>query len=248
MNRLSRFLSAAVLSVSATAVAGAGLAFACTGPGFGTPQAPPTPAESTTPPPSGAGTSAPAQATPSAPATSVGVNTLSPGTTQPKVTSGAGEPGKTTGPQRSAPRVDSRGSNGRAGTGTAAAPAVTKTFAARERGATEGVARSAGQTVFASSAAPKSKREAAKGAKGARSGAASTSERSAVGDPWSGFSRATSSSEAGALSSSSAQGGSSLAMALLGLGLAGVLGTILVAVAAPRRRKAAARFSSRRRR
>jgi len=108
-------------------------------------------------------------------------------------------------------------------------------FAARESGATAGVASEDGQSVFASSQAPNGK----SGAGSQAAGSGTPSESSAVGDAWSGFSSGTAAgtSSAGATSLGEAGSGSTLGMVILGLGLAGLLGTFLV-LAAPRRRRA----------
>jgi len=123
--------------------------------------------------------------------------------------------------------------------GGPALPAVGReSFAARERGGTVGVARSGDRAVFASSTEPKTKR------KGGKAAPPSASERSAGGDAWSGFDRAAVSPAAAAASSPPPQqGGPNLAMAMLGLGLVGVLATVLAA-AAPRHRRAAAKSAS----
>jgi hypothetical protein len=95
-----------------------------------------------------------------------------------------------------------------------------------------------GQPVFASSAAPKGKQAAGSAGSGA------PSERSAVSDAWSGFSSGTSSAggsgiPAAASSLTENGSGSTLGIAILGLGLVGMLGTFLV-LAAPRLRRAGA--------
>lgn len=109
-------------------------------------------------------------------------------------------------------------------------------FAARENGATAGVTTQNGQAVFASSTAQKAKKAASSGA-----GSASPSERTAVGDAWSGFSSGASaggSATPAAASLSEGGSGSTLGLAILGLGLVGMLGTFLV-LATPRLRRAA---------
>jgi len=116
-------------------------------------------------------------------------------------------------------------------------------FAARERGETAGVTTRGGQPVFASPASPRGvSRSAARPKKSAaRTSAPAASERSAVGDVWSGFASRSPRGYTAALASSpdSPAGASTIAIAMLGLGLAGVLGTVAVAVA-PRRRRARA--------
>jgi len=102
-----------------------------------------------------------------------------------------------------------------------------------------------GQQVFASSTAR------GKNPAGAQAGAGSPAEASAVSDAWSGFSSGSSAaSEAGAPATALAGekgAGSTLGLAILGLGLVGVLGTFVV-LAAPRRRLAQANRQRTRRR
>jgi len=115
-------------------------------------------------------------------------------------------------------------------------------FAARESGATAGVTEQGGQQVFAGSAAPKAKK-----ASGSKAGSGSPSERSAVGDAWSGFSSgsfATGGSETPAASLAEDGSGSPLGMAILGLGLVGILGTLLALAVPARRRVGASRQGS----
>jgi len=121
------------------------------------------------------------------------------------------------------------------GTGTAISgeQIAGKQFAARESGATAGVVNEGGQPVFASSSASKGKKAQSKSATG------TPSERSALGDAWSGFSSGASSgggTEAPVASLSENGSGSTLGMAILGLGLFGVLGTFLLLAASRRRR------------
>ena len=229
MDRRRRSLSVAVLAALASAVAGASLAFACTGPGFGTPSAPAPAAE---PGPPEAGPVAP----PASATTPAGATGTSPSASGGNTTSGAVE-------VRASPVRREQGGNGAAGRAGAPAPAVPAVrpgaFAARERGATAGVTSRGGQPVFVSSTAPKGKPAAApKARKEARAGAPSASERSAVADPWSGFDRGAASRGLNALGSSPVHsgGGSTVAMAMVGLGLVGLLGTLLAGARARRRR------------
>jgi hypothetical protein len=106
------------------------------------------------------------------------------------------------------------------------------------------VTRSGAQTVFAGSQAQDSGGTAAAGSTG---DAASPDTRSATGNLWSGFVPETSSSLSAADSSAAPQSGSSsltISMALLGLGLTGILGGFLVA-AARRQRVQAGQSSGR---
>ncbi|MDQ6805599.1 MAG: hypothetical protein M3065_11675 [Actinomycetota bacterium] len=97
-------------------------------------------------------------------------------------------------------------------------------FAARVQGATAGVTSRGGQSVFASSVAPKK----------SGANAASPSTRSAVADVWSGFGSSNGASPSVSSASSFSPGGSGgsgigVGIAILGLGVAGLLGTMLVA-------------------
>lgn len=130
----------------------------------------------------------------------------------------------------------------------ASAPAATSDqFAARESGETAGVTNQAGQQVFASSTAANGKNPA-----GAQAGAGSPAEGSAVSDAWSGFSSGGSTANgAGSTPAAALAGeqgsGATLGLAILGLGLVGLLGTFVV-LAAPRRRLAEANRQRTRRR
>jgi hypothetical protein len=106
------------------------------------------------------------------------------------------------------------------------------------------VTRSGTQTVFAGSEATDSEGKAAAGDR-STGDAASPDTRSATGNLWSGFVPETSSSLSAADSSAAPQSGSSsltISMALLGLGLTGILGGFLVA--AVRRQRVQAGQSS----
>jgi hypothetical protein len=115
-------------------------------------------------------------------------------------------------------------------------------FAARDAGATAGVARSGGKQVFASSVAPKGAKSRGKdSSRGSRAG--TPSARSAAGDLWRGFGSSTRSGVSAA-EASDARGdgglgsGAVFGIAILSLGLAGALGAS--GVAASRRRRARA--------
>lgn len=145
----------------------------------------------------------------------------------------AGAPGRG-GATQPGQRGGDTGSPAVPATGPAAPPGTGEQFAARESGATAGVVSEGGQPVFASSSASKGKKAA-----GSDAGTGSPSERSAVGDAWSGFSSGTSAGGSRATAASLGEDGSKspLGMAILGLGLVGIIGTFLV-LAAPRRRRA----------
>lgn len=240
MNRRGRSLFVVALVALATAVLGVSVAWACTGPDVGTPATPaaPPPSDSgpsgpggttTAPPPAstggGGGAPAPAPAPASAPASeTTGAEDNS--------TSGAGAPVRSRQPGGvSQPAPSGNGSPSGVGTRTGTAVAGEQ-FAARENGGTAGVVNEGGQPVFASSSA-------SKGKEAQSSSATSTpSERSALGDAWSGFdSGASSSGSKAPVASLSENGsGSTLGMAILGLGVMGVLGTLLLLAASRRRR------------
>ena len=235
MNRRLRYLSGAGLGVLATAMVGASLAWACTGPGFGTPSSP-APPDPPAPPGSGSAASAPAPAADPAPSGSSGANSVSgaePSSGSGEQTNGVERSNGSEGSERSAAPTPSPSPPAPAVGGGSAAPTpsdiAAREIAARESGATEGLTSNRGQPVFASSTAPKPKKKAA---------AAAPSERSVVGDPWSGFASGSASRGSSAQTSLPAgQGGSTLAMDALGLGFAGVLLATLM-VALPRRRPA----------
>lgn len=236
----ARSLPVAVVAVFAALslmMLGASLAFACTPPNFGTPTAPP--AAEAEPDPAA---SAPAQGAPAQPAPSsadstaaVGSGSVSgartPSVAAPQATSPA--PQATDPARRGAAQPAPVGGGSRA----TAPAAPADQFATRDGGGTEGVTSQGGQQVFASSTA-KGKKPA-----GARAGAASApAEGGAVSDVWSGFSSGSAASEAGAPAAALAGekgSGATLGLAILGLGLVGVLGTFVV-LAAPRRRLAEA--------
>ncbi len=247
----------------ATALAGVSLAWACSGPEIGIPadgtaaaaSAKASPAASAQSASSADAAPAPAAAPSSAssPASSGANPAGSASLTAPASSSVAS--GSASGARRSeaahgkSPAVpeaangtspgagDNRARSG-AGAGGSSSPTtssfaahVRSQFAARVRGATEGVTRRGGQSVFTSSAGPKHKPSSK-----------ASSARPPANGPWS--DSGTSSKPAPSLTSahafSSGQsggfGGSVTAgIALLGLGLAGVLGGFMVAVGRRRR-------------
>lgn len=240
-----RLFSFAVLSVLATAVVGVSLAWACTAPDTGIPaagSAPPPPATTSSPAGGGAAASgSPAAAAPSASGASAattsgsgaGSGAASSGSSSVASgsTSGAARTNRTSGAgnaNRGASDNGARSGGGVSGGGGFSSTPSSQ-FAARVSGATAGVTSRGGQSVFASSVAPKGK-----AAGGARS-ATSPSVRGAVGDVWSGFGSSTggspSVSAAKGFSPGAGGGGSGIGagVAILGLGLIGVIGTFLVA-------------------
>jgi hypothetical protein len=135
--------------------------------------------------------------------------------------------------------VTSAGGSGSSSANLFSSASPEALFAARVAGATAGVTRSSnGQSVFASSVAPKGAAQSA--------GGGSASERSAARDLWGGFSSKASAPGSGSVASAApAQGAGSfgVGMGILSLGLAGTLGTALVGMA--RRRRAEVKPSSR---
>ena len=215
MDRRGRFLTVTVLAALAMTVAGVSLAWACTGPGFGTPSSPPPPGAE----PAGDQDQAPMAAPP--------------GSSAANSTSGAEERAVDPAVRRADPAPGARSAR-------PDEPATgRRAIRARESGATAGVTNRGGRPVFTSSTPPKDKPP--RGAKGSRAGGASVSERTAAGDPWSGFASAPAprGAEARAVAPAQRQAGTAVGMLILGLGLVGAFGTALVAAAPRRRRKAA---------
>lgn len=246
MQKRMRLFSLGVLAVLSTAVVGVSLAWACTDPSVGVPSAgsaPPAP-KSTASASGGGGNAVSGGAAVGAPAGSSSASSSTSGSTSASgSTSGASASGSTSGAIRSA----SPTSVARRGAQTAPvaggfSPVARSQFAARLNGATAGVTSRGGQAVFASSVAPKGK---------AATSAVSPSIRGAAADVWSGLgsSRGGSPSLAAAQEGSSSTGGlgSSLAVGLgiLGFGVAGLLGTALVAGARRRRAESRSREESR---
>lgn len=260
MHRRGRSLFLVALAALATAMVGVSVAWACTGPDYGTPSSPaapppnspPAPADpgGSTPGPSGpsSGAGVPAAPAPAPTVTGQGVKGTAPAQTGDRQST-SGSRRQATQPARrparqpaggrgGATQPANRGAGSGSGTSGTSVAAPNQQFAARESGATAGVTVQNGQSVFASSTAPKDKKAA-----GSDAGSRSPSERTAVSDAWSGF-RSGTPLAAGpgtpAASSLSEHGfGSTLAMAILGLGFVGMLGTFLM-LAAPRLRRVVA--------
>jgi len=138
-----------------------------------------------------------------------------------------------------APRTQTRTGTGNVAPVNTGTPAGS--FAQRESGATVGTTSRGGQAVFGSSAPAKGKSAAT--TKAASKPATSTpSTRSAGGDLWSGFKPSSRSSVFAAEASAqpSGNGGVTAALALLGLGLAGIAGAMSFVLLRSRRAKARA--------
>lgn len=236
VHRSKRFVSV-VIFAGLACVVGASLAWACTPSTFGTP-ATPAPPPPTTAVPSPVPPASPTGPTPQAAppgAVNVNVNTLP---AQSFSTTGQSPPLRTTGSEP----------NPGATRGPAGTPAVAvdvgrsragSAFGQRAAGGTAGTVSQAGQRVFASATPP----ARAKASKGKRS-AAAPSARTAAGDLWAGFQpgeRASVSTAEASAKSEGVGGTVAAALAVLGLGLAGMAGT-MAAVGVRRRR---ARSSSR---
>jgi hypothetical protein len=114
-----------------------------------------------------------------------------------------------------------------------------RSFAQRESGVTVGTTSRGGQAVFSSSA-PTPGKSAAKAA--SKPATSTPSTRSAAGDLWSGFKPSSRSSVFAAEASAqpSGNGGVTAALALLGLGLAGIAGATSFVLLRSRRAKARA--------
>ncbi len=240
MLRQGRSLYVVALVSLATAVVGASVAWACTGPGFGTPSAPaappsdPPPPSPTQQPPQGSAP-LPAPSAPSeAPATEAPPASPSPDA-QGTAPARTGDSNSTSGAVGGSP-APNRGSVTQPTPQPAPVSPVSpgEQFAAREDGFTAGVVTEGGQAVFADPAAGKKQQAGAP-----QPAAGSPSERTATGDAWSGFSSGNSTGGSAApVASLGADGSSSstLGIAILGLGLAGTFGTFLVLAASRRRR------------
>lgn len=213
MSSRVRSVFGVALAAASVLVIGVSVAWACTGPSFGVPANPVAP---TNDPPVPTEPESGIQPTAPAPSPQTGSEVTSPGTVDSRSTSGA----VGTSPGTRQP-VDSG----------SAAPAAAEQFEVRESGGTAGVVEQGSQPVFSSSTA-------SKGKKADSQGAGSPSERSAAGDAWSGFASAASPAGSGAATSlgEDSSGLTTLGLAILGLGLAGVAGTLLV-LAGPRRRR-----------
>lgn len=235
MDRRGRSLFFVSLVALATLVVGVSVAWACVAPGFGTPSSPPPssgdkppadqPADApsgTAPAPSGGSESeaAPAPA-PDAP------DSTPTGSADSRSVSGGGD--TATEPRRGAPTPPASG-----GTRSPAVPATPgEQLAARESGATVGVVNEGGQPVFANTKPSIGKKAAGSGA-----AASSPSERSAVGDVWSGFNDPSAPGSTASVASPGENGGSgsALGMGILAVGLVGLLGTFFLLAASRRRR------------
>ena len=227
MARRTRAGVLALLGTVSVSVGVASLAWACGPSGYGVPDAPPAPPSSTAQPvaPPATADAPPAASAPQAPAASV--------------ESGSGT-ARSVAPQRNRsqaapPAPTQRGAVG-GGRTTAPSPATRADINARIGGSTAGVIQQRGQSVFASSAAPRSATKAKAGKAAARkaatkSTAPAVSQRSATGDLWSGLSSQGASLASAASAgdqSDGLSGGLVAAIALLGLGLAGIAGAALV--------------------
>ena len=206
---------------------GAGLTWACTGPTFGTPATPgnpPAPSPDATSPATPAPSTGPGVTATPAPSATTGQSGSS-------VTSGAGSTSGARGKTNS-------GAKSPIGTRRQAQVPVqngiaTSQFEARAEGGTAGTTRSAGRAVFASPAAK---------AKAPRKATGTPSARTAAGDLWSGFEPQARSSVFAAEASATEQGSGApvtAALAILGLGLVGLVAS--ASVLGLRRRKQAAR-------
>lgn len=246
MHRRGRSLFAVALVALATVVVGVSVAWACTGPGYGTPSSPAPPPSDPPPPdqaggspsgtapaPSGGGEPAPAPA-PEATGTTPGSQGTAPADS--RSVSGAG--GRATNPSPGEATQPAGGGADSPAVPVTEAPSVPadtgEQFAARESGATAGVVSEGGQQVFGGS------RAKGRAAGGSDAPASSPSERSAVGDAWSGFDSGASAAGSAAPAASLGEEGSGstfgIGMAILAFGLVGMLGTFLVLAASRRRR------------
>ena len=229
MHRRARTFSFAVLSVVAVTVVGAGLAWACTPSGFGTPATPTSTPPTVAPPPAGG----PAVAPPA------------PNVAAPVDTSGSSATGSTSGANDSV-RVDVAPRSG--ATPQAPAAAAPSPFQVRVNGSTAGVSRQGSQVVFSSSKAPAKAAAKPKKAKTAAKPAAkaAVSPRTATADLWSGLAASSSSPISAAEASSGKSGGLGsgviLGLAIVGLGIAGLAGAFVVTTS---RRRAASKANTR---
>ena len=247
-----RILPVGILSALAVAVVAASFAWACTGPGYGTPSSPAAPSEPARP-----ADAAPVDPAPPAAATPAPAPAAAPVPVAPAQAAPAPAPApaaESTGPATSnSPAVSRQPSDsapapapGRSTSGSAAPQPSTgpsssvaaEQFDARLSGATEGVVAGRGeQPVFAGSVAespaPANAEAAPANAEGAGATDAAPSPASATGNLWSGFApeKSSSLSAAGPAAMPQDSGASSqvLGMAILGLGLTGLLGGALVA-------------------
>jgi hypothetical protein len=215
--RRARRISFALLSVLGVAVVGAGMAWACTPPDFGTPASPPPP-----PPPSGSSSGAPtssvdgtAAAAPPSPQGPVSVD-------------------QSTGSSLTTSGAISTSTHADASPGTRVRRASPSPFTAREKGATAGLERQGDQLVFSKSTSSSAKpgSNASRAKQLARSERASVSGRSATADLWSGLARPTMPSMSAAeveaaRRSGGVGGGVVLGFAIVGFGLVGLTASVL---------------------
>jgi hypothetical protein len=224
-----------VVGVLSVPVVIASVAWACGPSGYGVPETPAAPPASTGAPIAPATTSSPAAPTSSGQPPAVQVQSGSLSTNGASGTSGQGSP-----PSGQGNPPSPGGSSG--GGDPTSAPPVRAQFNARVLGATAGVTNQGGQRVFASSTAPGKASSTGRGKatgkakssarSAARSVAPAVSQRTATGDLWSGVTSRANPSLASAAAGAKEGGGLSsgvvAAMALLGLGLAGIVGFALV--------------------
>ena len=252
VRRRMRLFSMAVLSALSVTVIGAGLAWACTPDGFGTPQAPSAPSEPPPPPPPPAPSAVapppPATAaSPAAPAASAPAGT-SAGAASPSISAAPASSGadavvrRNVGARRSATTAGSGATSRSGGSAGAGAPSNDvgqraggpiessgqAAIDARVSGATAGVSRQGGRSVFSSSSA----------AKGSARPAAPTG--SASGDLWTSVQSARTPSvaaAAGPVDGRSGELGTGVlaGVLILGLGVTGLTGAFLVTAGRRRR-------------
>ena len=224
MGRRTRACVLALVGAISVPVVVASLAWACGPSGYGTPDKPPAPPSSTGQPPPATGPSSVSTPAPAQPTSSAGAES---GSAMTSGTVGDGPRG------RSAPRGRG-GPEGRGG-GAGASQSVRTTapsrgqaaFAARVRGATAGFVRQRGQSVFASSTAPR---------KSAKSAASAASQRRWSGVASAGTNPSLASADAAGAESGGLSGGLIAGSAILGLGLAALTGgALLVTARRPRR-------------
>jgi hypothetical protein len=258
-----------VLALLSLVAAGFSLAWACTEPGYGTPSdpsAPPTkePAKPAQPAPAPAAPAESGQAAAPAPAPSTapaqtGAPASAPTVAAASASGAVREPSQARAPRpaesptRRPATVPPRQPAASVPTGTALPATGRAQLAARERGATAGVAQIGGQTVFRSSTAPARARGAERAAartRPARERAARPTPTRAArvpADVWSPQPAAASLASADELGRGSGGGPAASVIAglvILGVGLAGLTGGFLVAAERRRRLAHARRRSS----
>lgn len=223
----------------------AGVAWACGPSGFGVPETPAVPPPSTAAPVAPNAVKAP-PANPNPPDSPVTLEIQGGSADARSVVREPSSPSPRTPSQQGAGQQGAVGGNtqGAAGGNTAPSPAAQADINARVAGSTAGVVSQRGQSVFASSAAPRATQKS-RGKSKARASATSTtpavSERAATGDLWGAVTSTganPSLASAAGPDSGGLSGGVVAAIAMLGLGLAGIAGGALAT--AGRRRRAAA--------